>query len=77
MTSDLPEVRNDSSQLYLVSGALGLVIGLISAYLFLRASAENGSEGGRRVKTMDALGLAVAMLSVIRQITDLGAGGKK
>lgn len=62
---------------YLMSGMLGLTIGLIAAYLYVRVSDENGSETPGQIKTMDLIGLAVALLALIRQITDLGAKGSK
>ena len=62
---------------YLTSGMLGLTIGLVAAYLYVRVSDENGSESPTKIKTMDMMGLAVALLALIRQITDLGAKSSK
>lgn len=81
MTSDLPQTQADTNwkgKAYTISAGLGLAVGLLAAYLYVRAAEENGPEIPRQIKTMDMIGLAVALLSIIRQITDLGAkNGKK
>lgn len=62
---------------YMMSGLLGLGIGLIAAYLYVRVTDENGGNTPGQIKTMDLIGLAVALLALIRQITDLGTKGSK
>ncbi|MGQ9850419.1 MAG: hypothetical protein ACUVSU_10255 [Aggregatilineaceae bacterium] len=73
--SDLPQEHDTSwkVRVYLVGALIGLAVGLISAYFYARVSEENGFERPNRIPTIDALKLAVSLLSVIRQITDLGA----
>jgi NhaP-type Na+/H+ or K+/H+ antiporter len=79
MTSEVradPPATSDTAwklRVYLLGGLIGLLIGLLAAYFYARVSEENGFEQPNRIKTMDALKLAVALLSVVRQITDLGA----
>ncbi len=58
---------------YLVGGSLGLIIGVLSAYLYVRAAGEHEVEP-RRIKTMDAIKLVVAVTAIVRQITDMAAG---
>jgi hypothetical protein len=86
MTGDLPPTPNDNNnsnngwktQTYLFGGLFGLMVGLMAAYFYARASEEHTPDRPTRIKTMDALKLGVSMLSLVRQITDLGAdGGKK
>lgn len=78
MTSDLPQKTNWKTQVFTVSGITGVVVGLLAAYLYVRATEENGVSAPKQIKTMDMIGLAVTLLSIIRQITDLGASsGKK
>ncbi len=60
-------------RVYLFGGLVGLAVGLLAAYFYARVSEENESGQPNRIKTMDAMKLAVALLSVVRQITDLGA----
>jgi NhaP-type Na+/H+ or K+/H+ antiporter len=79
MTSDLTQTSEENWKMrtYIMGGLAGLLVGLVAAYFFARVSDEHGVEPGR-IKTMDALKLAVALLSIIRQITDMGASdGKK
>jgi hypothetical protein len=82
MTGDLPTTpHNDwKPQVYLSGGLVGLLIGLMAAYFYARASEESAPDkpSPARIKTMDALKLGVSLLALLRQITDLGAdGGKK
>jgi hypothetical protein len=77
MTSLSPDRgANWKMRTYLAGAAAGLIIGLLSAYFFARASEENGKESPARIRTMDALKLGVALLGILRQITDLGADKK-
>lgn len=64
---------NWKNKAYLTGGMMGLTVGLIAAYLYVRVADENGAQNPGQIKTMDIIGLAVAMLALIRQITDLGA----
>ncbi|MBN1565978.1 MAG: hypothetical protein JXA10_19215 [Anaerolineae bacterium] len=78
MTDQVPSVQNANwkSQVYLIGGLVGIVAGLLAAYFYARASEESGKDGPGPIKSMEALSLAVAMLSLIRQITDLGGKNK-
>lgn len=78
MTDNLPvpEKPNWKMQTYIVGGLTGLALGLLSAYFFARVSEENELNGPSRISTIDTLKLAVAVLAIMRQITDLGASGK-
>lgn len=69
-------VANSRTQSYLIGAAVGLVFGLISAYLYNRAATDNGpmADGRNRVQTGEVLGLGLAMLGVVRQITEMGRG---
>jgi hypothetical protein len=80
MTGDLPTTpHNDwKPQVYLSGGLFGLLLGLMAAYFYARASEESTPDKPSRIKTMDALKLGVSLLALLRQITDLGADdGKK
>lgn len=63
---------NWKSQVYVLGALAGIVVGLLAAYFYARASEESGTDGPNSIKSMDTLSLAVALLSLIRQITDLG-----
>lgn len=79
MTNDVPATSdtNWKMQTYLIGGLAGLALGVLTAYFFARVSEENGDAGPTRLKTMDTLKLAVAVLGIMRQITDMGASSKK
>ncbi len=66
---------NPKTQNYLIGVAAGVLFGLLSAYMYNRASTDNGpSDGRNRVQTGEVLGLGLALLGVIRQITEMGRG---
>lgn len=78
MSSLLPNNSSKSmkTRVYVVGGIAGLALGMLSAYLYARSAEEHGFAQPERIKTMDALKLAVALLAIIRQVTDLGGGNK-
>jgi len=75
MTDKLPSLPSTSFQTrtLIFGGAAGLLVGLLAARLYIRAAEENQKLNPGRIGTMDALRLAVALLAIVRQITDLGA----
>ncbi len=78
MNDNLPATTDNwKTQTYILGGLVGLAIGILTAYFFARVSEENGDEGPSSIKTMDGLKLAVSVLAIMRQITDLGTGSKK
>lgn len=63
---------------YLVGSAIGLLIGLVSAHLYARTVEENQeSTVPAKISSFDILKLAVTMLGLVRQVTDLGARKSK
>lgn len=79
MSNSLPQqtkASNWRSQNYLLGAAAGLLFGLVSAYLYNRAAHDNGPmpDGRNRVQTGEVIGLGLAMLGVVRQITEMGRG---
>lgn len=75
MTDKLPDLPETSwkTRVYAVGAVTGLAAGLLSAYLFARAAEESDNLAPQRIKTMDALKLGVAVLAIIRQVTDLSS----
>ncbi len=57
---------------YLIGGLIGLGLGLLSAYLFIRASEESASGEPLKVRTGDAMKASLAILALIRQIAEMG-----
>lgn len=72
-----PDSSNWKTQTYFIGGIAGLALGLLSAYFFARVSEEYDIADRPRISTIDALKLAVAVLAIMRQITDLGAKNAK
>ena len=64
-------VVNWKRRTYMVGGAIGLSLGLLSAYLLIRAADERGGEQPR-VKTGEAVRLGLSALGLIRQIAAVG-----
>lgn len=63
------------SQVYLIGTIAGTLIGFFASYLYARAIEEdvNRSGVGPRLQTGEAIALGLALLSVIRQISELGS----
>ena len=59
---------------YLVGAVIGILLGLLSAYLYVRATEENGKQTGApgRIKTGDAMKLTLSIITLVRQIAELG-----
>ncbi len=79
MNSLLPPARNNSSvktQTYIIGAAAGVLFGLLSAYMYNRAATDYGTmpDGQNRVQTGEVLGLGLALLGIIRQVTEMGRG---
>lgn len=77
MTGDLPQMSlpDWKPRTYIVGALIGLVVGLLAAYFYARVSEEDGADQPQGIKAVDTLKLAVSVLGLIRQITDLGARG--
>ena len=70
------KASSSRTQIYLIGAAAGLLFGLLSAYIFNRAASDSGSlpDGRNRVQTGEVLGLALAMLGIVRQVAEMGRG---
>lgn len=61
------------SQVYLIGGAVGALLGLLSAFLFVRASQEaRGENPPDAPSTSDAVRLGMSLLGIVRSIAELG-----
>lgn len=69
----------ERQQIYVFGAVAGLLFGLLSAYMFNRASGDGDLPPGaaRQVKTTDLIGLGLAALGLVRQITELGRPDQK
>ena len=59
------------TQAYLVGGVLGLAVGVLAAYLYVRSAEEAGVEEAT-VATGDAVKVGLSLLGIVRQITEMG-----
>lgn len=73
MTDKLPVISNWKGRTYVFGSIGGLALGLLAAYLFVRATEDKGKTGPERIGTMDMMRLGVALLAIIRQIADLAS----
>ncbi|HRE47171.1 MAG TPA: hypothetical protein PLD47_05550 [Aggregatilineales bacterium] len=68
------ETTQWKTNMYLVGGAIGLLIGVFTAYLYTRA-ADEATPGGtpKRVSTGDAFRVGMTALGLVRQVTELAS----
>jgi hypothetical protein len=79
MNNLLPQnnkATNARTQSYIIGAAVGLLFGLLSAYMYNRAASDYGpmADGRNRVQTGEVLGLGLAALAMIRQVAEMGRG---
>ncbi|PJF44728.1 MAG: hypothetical protein CUN55_02490 [Phototrophicales bacterium] len=63
-------------QNYVRGSLIGLTVGLIAAYLYNRALQESGNPEENKVNASDLVKVSLAVLALVRQITELGSGKK-
>ena len=75
MTDRLPSLPEISfgTRARLIGGAIGLGIGLLAARMYVRAAEENKIEEPWKIDTMDVLRLTIALVAIVRQITEMAS----
>jgi positive regulator of sigma E activity len=75
--SNLPVETSESnrSQIYFIGSFIGLAVGFISAYLYARAADE--AENENDLEAGDYVKIGLALVTLVRQMTELGSGKKK
>jgi hypothetical protein len=71
---------NWKTRTYATGASVGLVLGMLAAYLFARAAEEEADRNGgkpEKIGTMQLISIGLATLTLIRQIAELGKSGKK
>jgi hypothetical protein len=59
---------------YVAGAALGLVTGVAAAHLYTKAAEENGTDGKPgKIDTGDAFKIGLAAVTLVRQVSSLGA----
>ncbi len=62
------------TRIYAVGGAMGAALGLLSAYLYVRAAEEQHTDLAPEPPTTgDTVRLGISLLAIIRTITEWGA----
>lgn len=76
MTSHVPQPQNTTQkgQIYAIGSVLGLAVGFVSAYLFARAADETDAKPN--LESGDIVKISLALIALIRQMTELGSGKK-
>jgi hypothetical protein len=67
------------NRVYIYGTVAGALFGLITAYMFSRASEEDVARTGQPVKMQpgDLISLGLAGLALVRQVTEMGRAGEK
>jgi len=72
-TGTRPPALSWKTQNLIIGALIGLALGLLAAYLYVRAAGENNRIAGpKKMETMDVLKLGLAALGLIRQIAEIG-----
>jgi hypothetical protein len=60
------------ARVLIIGGVLGTILGIVSAFLYLRAAEESAAEDGaiNAPAPQDAVKLGLSLLGIIRAITD-------
>ncbi len=60
-------------RVFLLGGVIGAALGLLSAYLFVRAAEEAGKQVPETPRAGDTVKLGLSLLGIIRTITEWGS----
>ncbi|HEC22365.1 MAG TPA: hypothetical protein ENI95_05545 [Chloroflexi bacterium] len=70
----VPVEENWRARVFLLGGAVGTALGLLSAYLYVRAAEKTyGDEAPQAPEPRDAVKLGMLLLSIVRTITEWGS----
>jgi hypothetical protein len=80
MSQQPPTNPNWKSQTFMYGGVIGALFGIVAAYLYTRAAEDDAQRNGgkpNRASTGELIGLGLAALAMIRQITEMAKADKK
>lgn len=63
---------NWRTRTYIMGALLGLLLGVLSAYLFVRASEEDLNDAPKKIRTGDMMKMSLAVAALVRQIAEMG-----
>lgn len=78
--SQQTSLQERKNRIMLTGIGIGALFGLISSYLYTRAAEENDNQDAGKadsISTGQMLGIVLALLGVIRQISELGKPADK
>ncbi len=67
-------------QRMLIGGIVGSLVGLLAAYFYTRAAEDDVRQNGKQrnpVSTGEIIGLGLAMLALLRQVSEMGRSESK
>lgn len=67
-------------QRFLIGGLVGSLLGLLAAYFYTRASEDDVRQNGVQrnpVSTGEIIGLGLALLALLRQVSEMGRSAPK
>ncbi len=67
--------RRNNNPVYLIGAVLGVILGFLAAHMYVQSVEENNDGVRPRLESGDAIKLGLTAITVLRQITDLGAKG--
>lgn len=81
MTNLIPNNEVESRpQRLVIGGVLGGLVGFLAAYFYARAAEDDVRQNGvqrNRVSTGELIGLGLAVLALLRQISEMGRSNPK
>ena len=79
MSDNKSQTQSWKTRVYLYGAVAGALFGLVTAYMFSRASEEDVARTGQPVKMQpgDLISLGLAGLALVRQVTEMGRAGEK
>jgi hypothetical protein len=70
---EIEERDNWRTNALLVGGVLGTILGLGTAFFFIRTAEESGKDDAPTIEVSDALKISFGLISLIRGIAALGS----
>lgn len=65
--------KTSQGPVYIIGAIFGLIVGFIAAHMYVQSVEEHNAGVRPKLETGDALKLGITAVTVLRQITDLGA----
>ena len=70
---ELEDQDNWRTKILVVGGVLGTILGLATAFFFIRTAEESGKDEAPTIEISDALKISFGLISVIRGVAALGS----